>query len=411
MCRMWKSLVVALLACAVFPRPALAFDQPFKLIPGGDWDVDQGPIPFVLEPNGVDDITDGSDLEALRGAFRAWSCVEGVKVRFEEQPGPGPGVADLSDHKNTLYWDETGRDGLGPATLGVTIGDANPGSKREQADIIFNGSDSTWSTDDRPSAVDVGSIALHEIGHFIGLDHPCDGSAPNETNCNGPDRAIMTPVWGGGVQRTPLPDDEAGVKNLYPAAAGDTSTCTGPFRKGEKCSCDGDCVEGLLCAGVGADQKTCAETCAADHVDCGAGFACTLDAPQGNEKAPGICVKVKDGPNKPTGAVCARSSECASGSCTLLFELARQICEVPCGADSDCDAGGSCFKGFCLGSADHLACQQPPSPGGCGCAMGEPLSSSSSPSQAALFAGSLAALAGLSRWLASRRRGRRRARA
>ena len=353
--------MLALLALVV------AYDQPYKLIDGGAWDIEEGPIPFVLEPNGVDDVTDGSDLDAVRDAFRAWSCVEGVSVRFEEQPGPGPAVADLSDGKNTLYWDETGRDGLGPGTLGVTLGDANPGSKRKNADIIFNGKDSTWSTDDGPSNVDVTSIALHEIGHFIGLDHPCDGAAPNETNCNGGDRTVMTPVWDNSIERQPKPDDEQGVRFLYPKAAGDTSGCLGPFRKGEKCTCDGDCADGLVCSAVGDAQKVCAAPCAADNADCGGGFVCALSAPEGDEKAPGICAKKASGTLAPAGAVCSNAHDCASGSCKLLFSQARQLCEVHCDKSADCDAGETCFEHFCMGAATHEECAGPDKGTGCGC--------------------------------------------
>ncbi len=382
---------------SVAAAPALGFDGAFKTIPGGDWDVSKGPIPFVLEPNGSADIDDGSDLQAVRDAFRAWQCIDGVSLRFEEQDGPGPADANLEDGQNSIFWDETGEFGLGPGTLGVTLGDATPGQKRNAADIIFNGFDSSWSTDDRPSAVDVGSIALHESGHFLGLDHPCDGNAPNETNCNGADRSIMTPVWSGAVQRFPLPDDEAGVRSLYPAEAGDTSTCDGPFRKGEKCSCDGDCVKGLVCAAVdGEDKKVCAGTCASDAADCGPGFVCALAAPEGDEAAPGVCVKDNEDGTKPAGAICSRGPECASGTCTLIFELARDVCQVPCGDNGDC-GGGSCFKGFCLGAASHEACAEPPGPQGCGCA------SSSSPLDAGLAGAAAALLAGVVR----RRRGHR----
>jgi MYXO-CTERM domain-containing protein len=358
-----------------------AYDQPYKLIDGGAWDIEQGPIPYVLEPNGVDDIDDGTDLDALRDAFRAWSCVEGTAVRFEEQPGPGPAVPDLGDGKNTLFWDETGEDGLGPGTLGVTLGDAG-GGKRAAADIIFNGFDSSWSVDDGPSAVDVGSIALHEIGHFIGLDHPCDGDAPNETNCNGPERSVMTPVWGGGVERQPLPDDEDGVRFLYP---GDNqSSCTGPFRKGEKCNCDGDCVDGLVCAATGADdKKVCTQTCDAGNVDCGGGFVCALSAPEGNEKAPGICAKLVAAA-APEGAQCAIDADCASGSCKLLKSQVQRVCSLHCDADKDCPGGETCFENFCLGAVGHEECPDPNAGQGCGCTSSQ--TSPAAPALAALAA-------------------------
>lgn len=389
-------MCVALSALGVVggAAPARAFDGAFVLIEGGAWNVDDGPIPYVLEPNGSDDIDDGSELDALRDAFRAWECVEGTKLRFVELEQPGP--ADIAaDGLNTLFWDETGDFGLGPATLGVTVGDANPGAARASADIVFNGVDSTWSVDGR--GVDVTSIALHEIGHFVGLDHPCDRAGGQETNCNGAERSVMTPVWSGGLDRAPRPDDEEGIRALYPAGPDDTSGCEGPFRKGERCTCDGDCVEGLVCASVDGGEKLCSDTCASDNADCGGGSACVLDAPEGDEPARGVCVKITEG-GAPAGAICQNGGQCASGTCALLFELSRSLCQVPCQDTGDCE-GGVCHEGFCLGAASHEECEGPAE--GCTCAAGH-RSGGPSSANAAVGLGALAALALLA---ARRRRG------
>src|SRR4029077_19031931 len=126
-------------------------DQPYKLIPGGAWDVDSGPVHFVVAPAGSKDITDGSATKAVRAAFHAWQCIGKTKLRFQDD-GDGPAKQDLADGKNTVFWDETGIYGLGPGTLGLTIGDATPGVARKSADIIFNGFDASspaptkWST-------------------------------------------------------------------------------------------------------------------------------------------------------------------------------------------------------------------------------------------------------------------------
>jgi MYXO-CTERM domain-containing protein len=388
MSRTSAARVLAALLWLGLPLPARAFDGAFLAIPGGAWDVEQGPVEYVLEPNGSDDIRDGSDLNAIRDAFRAWECVSGTKLRFVEGEGPGPADIDDSDGKNTLFWDETGAFRLGPATLGVTVGSAGGGS-RSFADIVFNGRDVQWSTNGGPGA-DVQSIALHEIGHFIGLDHPCDRSGGGgETNCNGSDRTVMTPVWSGELERSPKRDDEEGVRALYPAEADDGSTCDGPFRKGERCSCDEECVEGLVCASAGG-PRVCAERCRSDDASCGAGFGCVLDLPDGDEPAPGVCVKI-EGDGLPAGAVCASGRDCASGTCALLFDLARSLCQEPCGDDTDCSVG-RCYEGFCLGAAVHESCDEP-APPSCGCASSAPSSPGAQLVLALLAPGLLAALA------------------
>ena len=351
--------VMALTALTAAPR-ASAFDGAFVIIPGGAFDPEAGPVEYVLEPNGSDDVSDGSDLQALRDAFRAWECVEGTSLRFIEGDGPGPAALDLSDGKNTLYWDETGADGLGPGTLGVTLGDTG-GNHRAQADIVFNGADSAWSTDG-VTGVDVGAIAAHEIGHFLGLDHPCDQQNGQEVNCNGPDRSVMTPAWGGELDRGPLPDDQDGVKALYPAG-NDGAGCDGPFRQGERCACSGECVEGLVCASLDGDDDTrCAATCASDASDCGSGFSCVLEPPVGDEPASGTCIKTPL--TRPAGSVCGSSTECETGTCALLFEVTRSVCQAPCSSTADCSVG-VCFEGFCLGGVNVVACEEPPPECGC----------------------------------------------
>ena len=380
-CSVVVSFVLVLLAQLAAGAPAHAFDGAYLAIDGGAFDVESGPVPFSLEPAGSADIDDGSDLEALRSAFRAWACVPGTKLRFEESETPGV-VAIEDDGINSLFWDETGDYGLGPATLGVTVGDAGQGV-RAQADIVFNGFDSSWSTDDSPSAVDVGSIAVHEIGHFLGLDHPCDKSGGDETNCNGPERSIMTPVWDNAVGRFPLPDDEEGVRALYPADEGE-SGCDGPFRKGEACSCDDECISGLVCVQpADGGRSVCGDTCASDDSDCGPGFACVLSLPEGDDRSEGVCVKSTDN-DKPPGAVCINGGECAGGTCALLFDLTRSICQEACDTDGDCTEGRGCYQGFCLGGTSHEACPLPPE--GCGCSS----SSSSARGGAAAVAVALA---------------------
>jgi hypothetical protein len=361
--------------CVCAAMPVSAFDAAYKPIDGGAWNVDDGPIPYFLNQAGSKDINDGSDLQTIRDAFRAWQCVKGTKVRVQEQASDGP-AAVADDGKNALFWDETGAVGMGPATLGVTIGDATPGQLRKHADIAFNGADDKWSTDDGPTATDVGSIAVHEIGHFFGLDHPCDKPGGQETNCNGADRSVMTPVWNNGILRTPLPDDEAGIRALYPLADGDKSSCDGPFHKGERCSCDGECVDGLICIPGEGGDSVCAATCSANASDCGHGFACVLGVKGNASAAPGTCLHLADAAKKPAGAVCISNGECDSGTCTANLDVGRSVCLKGCKTDSDCDASNVCDNQRCLGTAaDGNQCPDPNKKQGCGCNATEGASS------------------------------------
>lgn len=353
----------SVLAVVFTAMPAAAFDEAFKLIENaGVWDLDSGPIVFVLDPVGSDDLTsDDSDLDALRDSFRAWACVPGVKLRFEEGSGPGPREMNLDDGKNTLFWDETGDDcGMGGGTLGITVGPTSGGIRRA-ADICFNGRDHTWGVG---TDTDVQSIALHEIGHFLGLDHPCDNDQDPST-CLSPEEALMFPSWSNVPEREPRSSDVAGVQSLYPLAEGDTSTCNGPFRKGERCGCTGECVDGLVCAPDLEGEQRCTSTCTRSQRDCGTDNICVLDAPQGDAEPVGLCLRVSGG--LPTGAFCSLDSQCASGTCYTSIDLGATVCQQYCETKADCDDGADCFDNICLGGISDVECPVTEDPG-CGCA-------------------------------------------
>ena len=92
-----------------------------------------------------------------------------------------------------------------------------------ESDVFFN-SIFTWSTSAAGEAgrFDLQSVAVHEIGHFVGLGHSALGET--EIRPEGGRRvlasgAVMFPIsLGRGVttDRTLQPDDIAGVSDLYP---------------------------------------------------------------------------------------------------------------------------------------------------------------------------------------------------
>src|SRR5690606_24992793 len=152
-----------------------------------------------------------------------------------------------------------------------------------------------------------------------------------ETDCLGPDRSVMHPTYPGGLLRELRDDDEDGARALYPQE--DESSCEGPFRQGERCGCNDDCVAGLLCVPADDDGGLCAPPCSSEAASCPAGFACVLGARAGDVAA-GLCRPVLGG--APPGAVCQRDDECALGLCALASAVGRTVCRVSCDADEDC---------------------------------------------------------------------------
>jgi hypothetical protein len=88
------------------------------------------------------------------------------------------------------------------------------------------------------TSTDVASLALHEAGHALGLDHTCLYAPPYDGCTAG---SVMQPVIPSGAIRRALdPDDVAGVCAIYPTGAA-TLTCGGaaPPKSGGGCSTAG----------------------------------------------------------------------------------------------------------------------------------------------------------------------------
>jgi len=175
---------------------------------------------------------------ALARAFKTWEDVPTASVTFEfagftsADPGEDDNVSVLGfqDHAEL------------ERVLGATsfVFDEVTGEIVE-ADIYFN-TQFEWSTaaSGDASRFDLESVAVHEIGHLVGLGHSAIGET--EVMPQGGRRvlgsaAVMFPISlgrGSIADRTLQPDDIAGVSDLYPAAGFDSSTggVRGRVRKG-----------------------------------------------------------------------------------------------------------------------------------------------------------------------------------
>ncbi len=154
-----------------------------------------------------------NEINAIRASFDQWSSVPGSKLQFEEGGFVGPQNDTLVDNTNVVFWAKK--------SLMVNGGTVNlsglhgwtstyytvDGTMLE-SDIILNGIQYQWFTDFNNSsnqAQFVESVVLHEIGHFLGLDHTPAGGA---TVVNGPN--------GIGTQAGLSADEVAAMRYLYP---------------------------------------------------------------------------------------------------------------------------------------------------------------------------------------------------
>ncbi|MFO0629082.1 MAG: matrixin family metalloprotease [Polyangiales bacterium] len=255
-------------------------------------------------------------LTAIDGGMATWAAPTCTRWRSTNQGATAVTRASARDNVNTFLW----LSGTWPAELGstnVTIGVTTPvfipGRYVLDADIQFNAVGFTWTNTGARGAVDTQSIATHEEGHFLGLDH---------TNVRA---AVMFASYSGGNVRNLNQDDIAGVCALYPSGgavpdAGPAQDPCGAFTSCAGCTPNANCG---WCEGMGRCQTGTSSGATM-------GGACT-----GNWRwDPNSCTATAD--------PCAAFTNC--GSCTAQNQ---------CGW---CGATNRCVRGTPTGPATGGAC-------------------------------------------------------
>lgn len=143
---------------------------------------------------GTPDLSNGAVGAALWFAYRSWCLESGIEVHVVSQSADIDVRFATGDHG-----DGTSFDGVGKVLAHGFYPPPNGGDLA--GDLHFDDAE-TWTRDLPPTGIDLDTVALHEAGHTLGLNHSADSTA------------VMYAFYGG-PRRTLTADDIAGMRSLY----------------------------------------------------------------------------------------------------------------------------------------------------------------------------------------------------
>ena len=202
-------LLAAVCVWWILRPPALAF-VPF--LNGSKWKT--LPVAYEIHQGGLPSTGNRGEFLAVHAGFEAWEEIEDSVITFSYGGTTETHIAAL-DYTNVVSFQDDSYD-FGSDTLAVTLVFSRPDIQGRQivdADIIFN-PNRIFSMDGAPGTTDLESVAVHEVGHLLGLDHTAIVSA------------TMNPQAGSGVTffRVLQTDDRIGCSVLYPTPEFSRST-------------------------------------------------------------------------------------------------------------------------------------------------------------------------------------------
>lgn len=202
-----KSVTLVLVACltagALFGG---AFSSAY-VAAGSTWDLDNTTIPAkihngkIVFKTAAASKTNANSFDGVLASMDKWSTVQNCRLGFENAGTCTNTINSANDGVNFIAWNTNPGSDFGASTLAVTYTVYTVGGKQVyiDGDMIFNDRDFSWGAGQNGNAR---SVSLHELGHFIGLNHTTSAST------------VMYPYDGG---LTSLSSDEINAaQTLYP---------------------------------------------------------------------------------------------------------------------------------------------------------------------------------------------------
>lgn len=230
------------------------------------------PVPYLINEGTIPPSIAGFGKARLDQALASWgdpSCT----FWAVQNKGNTTSTFNSNDGQNVFQW----RSGTWPGQLGdvnsvigVTMPVWDNNSEIFDADIVYNNVGFCWNDTGTGNCVDTLSIAVHEDGHFLGLDH---------SNVSG---STMEPFYGGGNAIASIEQDDIdGVCALYPtngsavssgsgSGGGNCQTCANNTANGvcssqfQACNASTQCVNYFNCVSQCGSQA-CADGCATQY--------------------------------------------------------------------------------------------------------------------------------------------------
>ena len=219
-----------------------------------------------VNSRGLSTITDGSDLAAVKRAMENWrdATKHCSYMRFHllpETEDARPHLDRCGVNENVIYFDEAWSHDPSSLALTLVMNLDLPGNTEDgriiDMDIVVNAAaGSRLSASGEAGKHDIESILTHELGHLLGLDHPCDDGVSSSKRpiknhkgvtipvCGSPGETVemqqstmyVSTSWDQTHMRSPEADDINGVCAIYPIKD-DPGTCQPVVYEQQDCGC------------------------------------------------------------------------------------------------------------------------------------------------------------------------------